>query len=115
MDYYILNDKGEPEPCDDTLKWGAWLEKSWQNGRQVGLTNITPKLHISTVFLGIDHSFAWKRESPPVLWESMAFAENKKALVGITEMRRCSGSREQAEAMHHKMCEDARAAIAART
>lgn len=92
------------------------------------------KLYVSTVFLGLDHS--WVIDGPPILWETMVFQENpekeylrrvtywfvrwmprwmqewvpwryrlshsKKVEVdGYTE--RCSGNREQAEAMHSRV------------
>lgn len=52
---------------------------------------------ISTVFLGLDHSFG---SSSPVLWETMVFGGELDQ-----EQDRCSGSREQAEAMHARMVE----------
>lgn len=90
---YILNAKGEPVPCNDLHKWGKWFESA---DRRVALTK-SKNLEVSTVFLGIDHRFTGKGK--PILWESMVFRKGK----GGCEMRRCSGSREQAEAMHAQM------------
>jgi hypothetical protein len=53
---------------------------------------------VSTVFLGLDHSFS--EDGPPILWETMVFGGELDQ-----ETDRCSGTREQAEAMHKKMCE----------
>jgi hypothetical protein len=55
---------------------------------------------VSTVFLGIDHNFDFEEDAPPVLWETMVFNGPMDS-----EMDRCSGNREQAEAMHAKMVE----------
>ena len=49
------------------------------------------------VFLGLDHAFGG---GAPVLWETMVFGGKLDQ-----EQDRCSGSREQAEAMHARMVE----------
>jgi len=63
---YILDDNGNPVPEPDTIRWAKWFEN---NGRHIGCDNIGD-IRISTVFLGIDHSFD---DGPPVLWETMIF------------------------------------------
>jgi len=50
---------------------------------------------VSTVFLGIDMAYASKQ---PVYWGTMVFRD-----MDGSEQDRCSGSREQAEAMHEQM------------
>ncbi len=68
---YILNDDKVPVVCDDLMKWGRWLEESYKNGkRRVAQTNIG-KIRISTVFLGMDHSFS--ETAPPLIFETMIF------------------------------------------
>lgn len=62
---YILDGKNVVE-CDDILKWGAWFEKS---NRRVAKTE-DGDISVSTVFLGIDHSFG---DGPPMLFETMIF------------------------------------------
>jgi len=54
---------------------------------------------VSTVFLGINHNF--NPTGPAIVWETMVFGGDK----GIFQHRqnRCSGSREQAQAMHARM------------
>jgi hypothetical protein len=52
---------------------------------------------VSTVFLCLDHQFAG---GPPILWETMVFGGALDQ-----EQDRCSGTREQAEAMHQRMVE----------
>lgn len=68
---YILNADAEPEPCDDLLRWGQWFE---QDERRVVRKNTFPvgdsEVTVSTVFLGLDHSW---QGGPPVLWETMIF------------------------------------------
>lgn len=67
MKNYILKNN-VPIPCDDILVWGRWFEEN-KKGRHVGDTTVGD-VRISTVFLGIDHSFGRGR---PVLFETMIF------------------------------------------
>jgi hypothetical protein len=52
-----------------TLEWAASFEKQ---DRHVANTYLPNGIHVSTVWLGLDHSFSW--EGPPLIFESMAFA-----------------------------------------
>ncbi len=63
---YILND-GEPVLEPDLLKWAKWHEKD--SNRRVAFTK-PQDADVSTVFLGIDHSF---NGGAPVLFETMIF------------------------------------------
>lgn len=95
---YILNARGEPQQCDDILDWGAWYETA---SRRVAVSNIDDPesdvtYMVSTVFLGLDHCHF---RGPPILWETMVFKGEESLWFD-----RCSGSREQAEAMHDRMC-----------
>jgi hypothetical protein len=63
---YILKDK-EAIAEPDTLKWCKWFENA---DRQIALDRIGDS-RISTVFLGIDHSFIYK--GTPILFETMIF------------------------------------------
>ena len=94
-DKFILNDKGEPIPESDLIKWGMWFHES--RNQRIVAKDIIGESNVSTVFLGLDHSWG---DGPPVLWETMVFG-------GLLdqEQDRCSGSREQAEAMHQRMVE----------
>lgn len=103
---YILDAAGNPVAELDLMAWAAWFEESCNKSkRRVGDEKIG-RHRISTVFLGLDHNYG---EGPPVLWETMVFRKEspgKKWIRGDfkdVEMDRCSGSREQAEAMHQKM------------
>lgn len=64
-DKYILVDK-RPILEPDIIKWGRSME---DNSCRVALTNIG-KGRVSTVFLGLDHSFGGP---VPVLFETMIF------------------------------------------
>jgi hypothetical protein len=96
-DKYILDDNGNPQPEPDLMKWAMWFETA---NRRVAET-VIGKTRVSTVFLGLDHSFS----SPsPVLWETMVFGGTLDQ-----EQNRCSGSKEQAEAMHQDMVDRVKA------
>lgn len=90
--YYIL-DENAVVPAESVQKWAQWFEKS---DRRVALTEFGP-YRISTVFLGFDHNFM--ESGPPVLWETMVFGKGPLS----EKMDRCSGTREQAEAMHQSV------------
>lgn len=100
--HYILNEQGDPFIEPDLITWAKWFEKA---KRHAGLTTVG-RYKISTVFLGLDHNWGL---GPPVVWETMVFkkeSKGKKWILGDfmkVEMDRCSGSSEQAEAMHEKM------------
>lgn len=90
---YILDGNGNPTVVEDLIEWAEWMEVA---DCQVAKEKIGSST-VSTVFLGLDRNFG---VGSPVLWETMVF--NGKL---AHEMDRCSGSREQAEAMHKKMCD----------
>lgn len=92
--HYILDEKDNPV-VTDLMTWARWFQTA---NRSVGLTEIGP-YQISTVFLGLDHNYAG---GPPVLWETMIFTKKHNDPLD-QQQTRCSGSREQAEAMHDKM------------
>lgn len=64
--YYILDDERRPVKAE-LLEWAAWIDK-WEN-RSVAF-DTTQLFDVSTVFLGIDHSWS---KGPPVLFETMVF------------------------------------------
>jgi hypothetical protein len=65
MFFYILDGKGKPVESD-IRKWSEWFEGANRTLCRTEIRDIT----ISTVFLGIDHSFDG---GTPVLWETMVF------------------------------------------
>ena len=67
MSNYVLDSNGNPAVESDVLKWAEWYETA---ERKVALDTIE-QVRISTVFLGLDHSFS--DDGPPVLYETMIF------------------------------------------
>jgi hypothetical protein len=65
---HILDATGNPELCDDVARWGRWFGNT--ANRVVAKDEVSQGVEVSTVFLGIDHSFD---DGPPVLWETMIF------------------------------------------
>lgn len=90
---YILDANWRPVPERDLFKWAEWFESA---NRTVARNTIGDAV-ISTVFLGLDHCYSG---GAPILWETMVFGGKLDQ-----EQDRCSGTREQAEAMHAKMLE----------
>lgn len=69
---YILEGKNVVQ-TEDTLAWAKWMEEA---DRRVARTELKNGLVVSTVFLGIDHSFSSKGE--PILFETMVFNNKGK-------------------------------------
>ncbi len=65
-DHYILDESGEPKKVD-LMTWTAWYETA---ERHIGDDHLPGGIHVSTVFLGLDHD--WEG-GQPVLWETMIF------------------------------------------
>lgn len=99
-DKYILNEAGEPVPEPDLLKWAAWFENF--DNRAVARHNIFGKATVSTVFLGLDHSFG--KTGPPALWETMIFPAEKSG-GGIERNSWRYTSRQEALEGHQKALE----------
>lgn len=98
--HYILKENGVPAVENDLMKWCAWLQEAKAKGiKRVG-SDMIGEVHVSTVFLGLDHAFM---HGPPILWETMVFGGPLHE-----ECERCAGNREQAEAMHARWCERVR-------
>src|SRR5688500_10925875 len=104
-DKYILGPDGKtPVPCDDLLKWAEQVENRHRTIRnrgkdpyKVAHTEITDEVCVSTVFLGLDHSF--RSVGRPILFETMVFGGDKGG-----EMELCS-TWEEAEKQHRQMVE----------
>ena len=64
---YILDGRGKPKPEPDLLKWAKWFEEG--GNRRVASDTVNGKM-VSTVFLGLDHSFG---HGEPLLYETMVF------------------------------------------
>ena len=91
-DFYILKGK-KVIPVKDVLVWARFFE-DFKN-RRVDQTD-KDGVRVSTVFLGIDHSFADHRS--PLIFETMIFGGEHDEY-----QTRCS-TWKQAEAMHKKAC-----------
>ncbi len=118
MNYlYMLDESGNPLPTRDVLQFGRWFETA---ERHIGLTTfpVNGGIEVSTVFLGMDHSFM---DGPPVLWETMVFADDvllarlmelsetdDRSLIakfaGGIDIQKRYTSREAAEVGHATMC-----------
>lgn len=66
---YVLDAENRPVRIHDLREWGQWFEHS--SNRIVGMTQINSEVHVSTVFLGLDHRFGGN--GPPLLFETMVF------------------------------------------
>ena|SRR6185436_8176985 len=96
--YYILEGH-EVIPVTDVLIWAKWFEKAWP-ARQVAHTDVTNEIMVSTVFLGLDHSFGFG--GPPLLFETMVFGGPMDQ-----EMERYS-TWDEAKAGHEEMVQKVR-------
>lgn len=80
MKKYVLNAKHEPEEITDVLEWARRFESE---DRRVG-EHWVGSYRVSTVFLGIDHSFGFSEG--PVLFETMVFDTSKPKKVKIADV-----------------------------
>lgn len=76
MGYFILDANNNPVPVADFIEWARWFQAS---RKHVDQTLVGERIWVSTVFLGLDHSFARYTGLPhtPVLWETMSFWEGE--------------------------------------
>ena len=96
MKYYILNENKEPVLTADRNQWAEWFATT-QN--RIVAKDAVGAAIVSTVFLGFDHN-SGDDDNNPILWETMVFSDK---LVNFQEVRRCSGTIEQAKEMHAEM------------
>lgn len=66
---YILEGK-TPVLCNDLTTWGEWMQKA---ERHVANDYLPDGVHVSTVFLGLDHGFHPTDGGTPILFETMIF------------------------------------------
>ncbi|MAF42608.1 MAG: hypothetical protein CMI54_00375 [Parcubacteria group bacterium] len=94
MKYYKLINK-KPVLCEDVLEWGRWFEDA---DRDVAKNYIgeSSEHTVSTVFLGIDHSFGGGK---PLLFETMIFWEDAN---DYEEYQERYSTWEEAEAGHKR-------------
>ena len=89
--HYILD--GHKAVSVDLVTWAKWFERA---KRHVAQSENEAKVRVSTVFLGLDHSFG---SGPPLLFETMIFGGEHDQY-----QKRCT-TWEQAEEMHKTACE----------
>ena len=65
MSYAVLRNK-KVELVDDVVTWAKFFDKK---DRILAKTDVSPDVHVSTVFLGLDHGFGGK----PLWFETMIF------------------------------------------
>lgn len=69
---YILDADHKVVPCEDLMTWARWFEDITK--RRVAWTTLPGGVRVSTVFLGLDHSFG--DEATPVVFETMILGQN---------------------------------------
>ena len=86
-DKYILDENGDPIPCEDLIEWSRWIEKN-PDKRRIEQTDIgvpawlyylrrllqikrREPCFVSTIFLGLNHNY--EPDGPPLLFETMIF------------------------------------------
>jgi hypothetical protein len=67
--FYILDKDNIPVATEDVRIWARMFEET--SRRIVDYTEINSQVHISTVFLGINHRFF--EDGPPLIFETMIF------------------------------------------
>ena len=105
MDRYKLIGR-LPVPVADLLEWASWFETA---DRHVARTDVGP-LHVSTVFLGLDHSFSNFPDTTPILFETMIFGADTDGLDHYCDRY---ASWDEAERGHAAAVEAARVIVAA--
>jgi hypothetical protein len=82
--WILINDKLKEV---DMMTWAKWFENGNKSPGRITGRSVVKNVRISTVFLGLDHSFGGE---VPVLWETMMFnirddskkLKDKKGLTG---------------------------------
>jgi hypothetical protein len=71
--FYILGPDGEPQAIEDVVTWAKWFEANHEARHLEQTTIDTTGTWISTIFLGLDHSFSNLVPGGPILFETMVF------------------------------------------
>lgn len=94
-DRYILASDGRtPVRENDLIAWGQWFQNANRTVAKTRLKDAT----VSTVFLGLDHSFG---KGPPLLFETMVFGGPKD------QYQKRYSTWEEAEQGHQRIVENA--------
>jgi len=88
-----------PVPEYDLMTWARWFDDP--ANRRVAETDVLGMCRVSTIFLGLDHSFQRLilGDGPRILFETMVFWEGEHGY----EQERCATWAE-AEEQHRRMC-----------
>ncbi len=71
---FLLNERGEPERCNDLIIWERWFEHDQRRVvRQQHFSVDGCALFVVTAFVGRDQRYFG--EGPPLLWETIVFDE----------------------------------------
>ncbi len=70
MSWYILDNNNKPVPAEMFVA-AKWMED--HPNRKIVKQEDVGDIHVSTVFLGLDHAMFWDKDKTPVLWETMIF------------------------------------------
>lgn len=102
--WYTLDENRVPVPCDDIYRFAAWMSEGGDGAginpkAVVGKADFTEVVHVSTVFLGLDHSMG--RSNQPILFETMIFGGP------FDGYQRRYATWEEAEKGHAEACEQA--------
>lgn len=86
---YVLDENGNPVPCEDLFKWGRFMQEYRRIVKRAEIYDVL----VSTVFLGLDHG----RDGQVLLYETMVFGGPMNGCMERYE------TREQAEEGHEKI------------
>ncbi len=99
--YWLLDEQGNPYPSNDSHAANEQLKDGEKRRVAIAERNLGKHaIEVSTVFLTIDHNHRItpeERASPPILFETMLFVDDK----GILTQR--YATREEAQAGHDEM------------
>jgi hypothetical protein len=73
---YILVDR-VPVECRDLILWATWYGDATESGDRIVAQDKIGDYFVSTVFLGIDQSFYFRKPRTPILFETMVFIGDK--------------------------------------
>lgn len=91
--YYILDQNNNPVPVPDVKDWALMFDRE---NRVVNKTTTSNNHYVSTVFLGLDHSWT---EDKVLLFETMIFSEDKD----VDEYQERYSTWQEAEEGHDKI------------
>ena len=100
-DKYILDSNQDPVAEDDLIVWAKWMERA-NKERIVQKAELGNSI-VSTVFLGLDHSFG-DDSGIPILYETMVFGG------ALADEEQRYSTKEQALEGHRQMCNRVRKA-----